>query len=444
MTPNVPTLERLQHYLRLGVARKFAATLAARVLMLGLGLLNVVLTARLLGPEGRGALAVALTVVGLGVQLGCLGLPQASAYFAARDRRLLPSILGNALAVSAVLGGAIALLSRVAEALVTTRAPLSGPLLWMALLWIPVQLWFTMLQSTMLGLDRLREYNALDLWQRGSFTLVVAVLLLAGEVSSTGVFFWAFVAFVPGCLWASARLARDCPRGLALSRPLLVSSLGYAYKVWVGSLSAFVVVNADLMLVSAMRGAAEAGWYSVDAAIASSVMFTTQALSSALFPTLAEAETFEVRWRVARKALLASVLFGSVLCVAVALAAPAAIALLVGPSYHPAVGPLYWLLPGVVAYAACGVVSTVHAASEHTALMIVPAPLLALLNVGLNLVWIPRHGITGAAVSSSVTYVLWLLVALAYTAYYRRHVAASMDARRAAGLTAHPSSGGLD
>ena len=431
------TLARIRHYMGLGVTRKFVATFATRLLLLALGLVNVVLTARLLGPEGRGALAVALTTVALGVQLGCLGLPQANAYFAARDRRQLGAILGNALAVSLVLGTTISLVSLVLGGFAPKAAPLSGPLLWVALLWIPVQLWFTMLQSTMLGLDRLGEYNALDLWQRGSFTVIVALLLLTGHVSSLTVFTWAFVVFVPVCLWASVKLARACPSGLTLSRPMLTASLDYAYKIWLGNLSAFVVVNADLMLVSAMRGTREAGWYSVDASIASSVMFAIQAMSSALFPTLAEADSFEERWRVTRKALLASLGVSAVLCGFAALLAPTVIRLLVGPAYLPAVEPLMWLLPGVVAYSACSVVSTAHAASEHTVLMIVPAIAVAALNVAMNLVLIPRYGITGAAATSSLTYTLWLLSALAYTAYYRRHHAAAMDARRGADRASH-------
>lgn len=430
--------DRLTHYLRLRLTRQFVETFAVRVGLLGLSFANLVLTARLLGPEGRGVLVLGLTVVGLGVQLGSLGLPQANAYFVARDPRALSAVLGNSLAVSAVLGG---LISAATFALLSWRpdvAPLPGLVLLLTLAWIPLQLWFTMLQSATLGLGRIRAYNGFDLWQRASITLAVGALFLVDKVGVGMVFACAFAAFLPGCLAAATLLGRACGERPRVSRPLLASSVDYAYKIWVGNVSGYLVVNADLFLVNVYLGRRDVGWYSVDGAIAAAIMFATQAMASVLFPTLAGVETFEERWRIARKGAAACGLIALVLCAAAALLMRPAVLLLLGPDYLPSVEPLLWLLPGVICYSMCSVVSAAHAASEHTFLMAVPAPLLAALNIGLNMLWIPRWNICGAAAASSVTYTAWLVTSLAYTAYYRRCHATVMDARRAAAKASPP------
>src|SRR4029453_16738386 len=51
-----------------------AATFASRLILVGFGVASSVLTARYLGPAGRGSLATPPALAGIGLQLGNLGL----------------------------------------------------------------------------------------------------------------------------------------------------------------------------------------------------------------------------------------------------------------------------------------------------------------------------------------------------------------------------------
>src|SRR6267143_862525 len=128
-------------------AWKVGETFATRVFLLGAGVVASVLVARALGPEGRGLYAVAGALVGMGVQVGNLGLHSANTYYAAGDRSLLPRLAGNSLAVSAALGTvAVAVLWGIA-ALRPDIAPLGGTLLLLAVVSIPLGLAFLLLQN---------------------------------------------------------------------------------------------------------------------------------------------------------------------------------------------------------------------------------------------------------------------------------------------------------
>jgi O-antigen/teichoic acid export membrane protein len=85
--------------------RKVAETFGTRILLIGIGLVTSVIVARILGPDGRGLYAVAATIGAIGVQFGNLGLHASNTYYVARDRSLLPALVGNPLLIGFVFGG---------------------------------------------------------------------------------------------------------------------------------------------------------------------------------------------------------------------------------------------------------------------------------------------------------------------------------------------------
>ena len=93
-----------------------------------------------------------------------------------------------------------------------------------------------------------------------------------------------------------------------------------------------------------------------------------------------------------------------VAAVGVSLVAPSAIHLFYGPAFVPSIAPLMLLLPGVCALSSahihnaylCGV------GKAHTTAALSAVALG--LNLLLNLILIPRYGISGAAAASSLTY----------------------------------------
>src|SRR5581483_7859199 len=69
-----------------------------------LGLLNVLLVSRMLGPEGRGSVAFVVTMAMLVGQLSNLGIQSAVVNFGGANQRLFPSLAANSLVLSAALG----------------------------------------------------------------------------------------------------------------------------------------------------------------------------------------------------------------------------------------------------------------------------------------------------------------------------------------------------
>ncbi len=78
--------------------RSIVETYATRILLIAIGFATTVIISRTLGPSGRGLFAVAAAIGAIGIQFGNLGLHASNTYYVAKDRELLPVLVGNTLA----------------------------------------------------------------------------------------------------------------------------------------------------------------------------------------------------------------------------------------------------------------------------------------------------------------------------------------------------------
>src|SRR5260370_8246988 len=101
MTAKISTTAARLWHLAAGteLRRSVLETYATRVLVLAVTFATAVVIARELGPTGRGFYAVAATLGAIGIQFGNLGLHASNIYHVAKDRALLPALIGNTLAV---------------------------------------------------------------------------------------------------------------------------------------------------------------------------------------------------------------------------------------------------------------------------------------------------------------------------------------------------------
>ena len=137
-------------------------------------------------------------------------------------------------------------------------------------------------------------------------------------------------------------------------------------------------------------------------------------IGTVLFPRLSAAASLEDKWRLTRRVLALLAPAVPVALVVVLVGARPFIRLAYGAAFEPSFPAVAWLLPGIGCLAVNMVLMNLFASTGMPA-VVVYSPLLALLlNVGANLVVIPRLGFVGASITSSASYLLMLLISLAY------------------------------
>jgi O-antigen/teichoic acid export membrane protein len=393
--------------------RQVSETYLTRLLLVALGFVNSVLVTRILGPEGRGLLAVANTLSASGVQLANLGLQSSNTYYVSRDSRTLPALVGNSLVVS----GASAVAALVAFALLQLRpelAPITGTLLALTLLAIPAGLASLLLQNLLIGTQQIRAYNTIDLSTRVLAIALVAATAPLGLASPETVFGLVLATVVLGAIWSLVRLKAQLQVSIGWSLETLRACLPYGLRAYFGSLFVFLVLKSDIVLITYLRGATETGYYAVASGLADILLMLPTVVGTILFPKLSAAPDLATRWQLVRRVLhvmVPATLAG--LLVTYVLAGPL-IRLAYGAAFDPSTPAVAWLLPGVGCYAVNAILLNFLAACGMP-LVVVYGPLVALVvNVVANLWLVPSVGFVGASISSSLAYAAMLAISMLY------------------------------
>ncbi len=393
--------------------RRAGATVLSRSLALPLGVLASVVVARALGPAGRGTFGVMLAIGAIGVQLGNLGLPSAAVYTLGRDPGRLRSLLGLMLLLALGVGGGLGLAWGALASAGLVAVSLTRPLAWAAAAWIPIGLLYLLAQNALLGLRAIRWFNLLQLALDAGNALVLVLCFWVGWHSPARFYGASFaVTALAGVTALLVLLRRAGGRAEWPPAELVAPTLRYGARAYFATLLAYLVINFDLLMVAGLRGARDAGYYAIAGRIGEMLSLAPAAIGAMLFATVSAKR--EGQWAFARRVTLTLALVLPPLLLLAAVLARPVIALLFGSEFLPAVAALLWLLPGVYALSVNMQLMNYFGGTGMPPVTMVGPGVGLLANVLLNLWWIPRYGIVGAAASSSVAYGLMLVTSLVY------------------------------
>ena len=431
--PASPHLASRRHFSR---DSKFplhiAGTFGVRLFMIANSVFAGIITARWLGVEGLGQLAVINVSVSTVVQLASLGLPSANTYFLAQDRRRFRTAATNSFVFALIIGTLLGVgLSGLASLKPSWFAFVSVDLIRVAAISIPFQLLTLIALNMFLAIGNVRDFNLLDVAGQ-SFVLINALVVLvilrsglATLVTLNTITSIVVAAVVTILVVVAGRKVADASWRSDVS--FFLRTVSYGVKFHISILAGALIFRADLLVVNHFRGSAEAGVYSVASQVGIMLMLLPGVIATLLFPRVtAEQDTRgETTCQVTR--YTAFVMF--VWCLA---AVPLSFLLpfLYGPAFAEAIVQLWILLPGVY------LIGLESVLVQHFNAMGLPRsiPLFWLATLGMNIGFVfalvPRFGARGAAVASTISYaMIFALVTLRFLLTSRQSLSATFFLR---------------
>ena len=402
-----------------GFFRNVAITFTNRILLLGIGFVTSVIVARVLGPEGRGAYAVAVAIGAIGVQFCNLGLHASNTYTVAKRPELLSTLVVNSAVVGIGVGGVVAAAVGLLFSLHPTLAPLHELLLWMSLCWLPFGLCYLLFQNLLLGIDEVRTYNQVELATKILSVILIGAVILAGLVTAETVFAVGLLALGCGLVWTFVILHRHAVHLVRPSFELFRESLGYSLRGYVAALFAFVALRLDLLLIQYLLGVEQAGYYSVAVTLTDALYMLPVTVGTILFPTLSGMCDDAQRWRFSKRIAGVIGLVMTAIAVITSFGAGRLIQTLYGSAFQPATAAFVWLLPGIVLLSVSSLLMNYLASIGMPPIVMYSSGIAAIANVALNLKLIPSLGIQGASISMTVSAGIMLTIVLLYIQRHR-------------------------
>jgi PST family polysaccharide transporter len=238
----------------------------------------------------------------------------------------------------------------------------------------------------------------------GSVIAFVCVLPLAALLSAIGF----------GCVyWKVATRRSSWTLNRALSHQMLTTSM----PLLLSTIAIAVYMRIDQVMLGSMASDKAVGIYAAAVKISEAWYFVPVAVVASAFPSLVEARRHSTALYVRRLQRLLRMLatLSYAICLMGSLLSGAIVRLVYGAGYAeaiPVLATLFWTGPVV----ALGIVGEKWKVIENLAwFSFFSTGLGAMVNVALNLIWIPRYGALGAAWATVVAYSLaGVLSALAF------------------------------
>lgn len=193
---------------------------------------------------------------------------------------------------------------------------------------------------------------------------------------------------------------------IRFSRELLKKAIRYSVPLVPHLLSTWALAAADRVVLERYVSKGEVGRYSLAYTFATVSFMTANAISMAFLPVVTRrlhaGDPAGTVPRLGTYVLLPTVFVS----LAVSLLSADVICLITGPDYHRAGAVVPWIVVGGVFQALYAVSSQGTFFSKRTRAVPIVTAIGAAVNIGLNLVTVPRWGIMAAAVNTAIAYAL--------------------------------------
>lgn len=382
-----------------------------QMLSLGFMLIPSVFIARILGPAGKGILDLFTLLVTFIAQFGLLGINSGLLFFLANKKRPLVEVHGTALTFSVIFGLIIIMIGIGFQNTwqhFIDQLPAFYTALGIAL--APVILYGALWPSLMTGVNRapfaykiqctfslLGMSTILILWRLNFLTIANAIILAATSSVLTAVVGFLF-------------LGNSHHYKLKYSNALLGDSLKYGFKTYPGFIANWLHFRADQLMISWFVGTSGVGIYSISVNWSEILWLIGFAVMNAgLFRISSEKK--ESAYILTKKLFKANILLTICAAVILAFIAKPLLGFLYGKQYTASVLSLVLLLPGIIAWDAGRVLSQYISLNRGKPQITTIASVIGVIvNIGLNFYAIPKWGINGAAVTTSISYILVIII----------------------------------
>ncbi len=388
--------------------RLVAWTSAAKIYWVLATLVTAAITARHLGPAGRGVLVAAIGWVTMFSTFGFLSLSQVVVFLAAGKQpdEWLPRVLGS----MAAIVGTVAFLGAVLAAVLyfATGGKLFHHIpamtLLIAFVAFPFMLWIENGNGVLMALGKLPVLNGAQV-AGGTAALLLTYLAVGplrfGVNGAVGAWAVAQGVIVLISLTYAVRRART----LVVDRAALRDLLGGGAKLHLNAIGTYLFTQANILILNHYRTANETAWFQLAVQIITAIQIIPMAVSTVAY-TLVSKHGPDGAWPQQRKLLVESVVLVIALGAIAYFVSPWVVPLIFGRDFMPAIPILRILLLSIPGMA----LSAVMASQWISRGLFVQAAGITLLTGALtvigNYMFVPSFGMRGAAWVTVGTWVL--------------------------------------
>jgi O-antigen/teichoic acid export membrane protein len=393
--------------------RYFAETNFTQIISNIIQLITSVIITRELGRAGKGAYSASYALMEIVVYLFIFGVGQSILYAGSKFKEKTPRVAFHA-ALFSFFFGSLAGLTLVI--LASTNTPLTRNLKDEYVLVIAplavMSIFFSNFSYLLISQQRYRMNNFLNLMSASSQLLFLLILVF---LNSLTIYTGLLVLNISSGLALLIQLVyvyREFGFIPKIDPELIKTMFRVSYKAYFITLMNYIILRSDLVLLNSIKGNADTGIYSISAALAGKMLLFSSPVYYILSPRVISSpkENLSLQAKVARNLVF---FMTSLLIIADLLYAPA-VRILYGSQFVISWQPFLILNIGILFLSTTNALSPYFVSKGYPPISILTPLIAAATNVILNLLLIPFWSYNAAALTSSISYLIYYLVFAGY------------------------------
>jgi len=392
--------------LRLPFVKNVIHTIGSKWITIAIGIIPVMLITRGLGPVGKGEYSLIISTIGVLMQLSTFGLHTSNTYHVSKDRSSLDALFTNSVFWIAVT----ATLTSLGFFLFNLLYPgeinmFKGGYIGFIVIGTFGSLSNIISQNLNIGINNIKQVNVYTIGAKVLTLVLVLSLYFSKNITVRYALIIALLEFFVITFLCGRLLMRSIEKiTWTIDKELLRKTISYGLKVYIISLMAFLVVRSDIYIVKYFLGNEAVGYYSTSVQLIDQLNMLAVVVATLLLPKLTSTEDLKERHRLSKRSFKYLAILMFTMCTIGFFFSDFAIKLLFGVEFMPASITFKVLLPAIFFLALETSLAQYLAANGLPKSLIWAWIATFIINLILNVLFIPIYGTVGAAYASVISY----------------------------------------
>ena len=392
--------------------KNIASNFITQIIGLILGFVTSILIARALGPEGKGYLAYFLLIIGLISSYGHFGITNATIYFQKRTKYKEQDVFNVNTTYLLILSVIILIIIVILKFNNIILSEYNWSMTIGGLAFILSTFIFNCTNLFYIGNERIVEINKYNIVFNFTNFISICVLYFLNILSIFSVFFLIVSISLIKSIWFTYKSGLKIKYKIDIS--LLKAEFKYGIIIYFSALFIYLNYRADQFLIKKMLGNSQLGVYSIAVTLAEFVFLVPGSVTAALSGKLYNIDKGSSNRKYITSVTIKYTFYICLILSIIGIFMTPLIPIVYGQDFAKASQVTTILFIGIV-FASIGKVSSPYFFSKgKPQVYLFITSIVLLLNIILNIFLIPKLGINGAAIASTVSYLIYGLMHIYY------------------------------
>lgn len=390
-------------------------TFFSNIFIFGVSIITTVVTSRGLGPQGKGVLSVSNNLISISLILLGFGVAASNVYFIGKNKKDMEAILGANIIV-AMFSAVVLVLLFILNLKFNLDFIFKGlniRIIIIIFLTIPLMNLKTSLINVLLGLQNIGRYNKINI-----IDTVVTFCILVIFVFTFKSAFWVIVgnliSVITVLLILLYVLFYKNKLKLTFNKVLLKDMLKYGIKAQIGNAVQFLNYRLDIFIINFLLPIGQVGIYSNAVALSETMWKVSGTVSTIVLPMTTNSKDKKHMALFINKVTRITFFIVVLSSIVLVLISKPLILILLGKDFSGSINALILLIPGISIFSVCNILSSYMAGVGQIEKNIIASSVSCIATIILDIVLIPKVGINGASIATSISYIMATLITIIF------------------------------